>query len=113
MKPLEMLLKNAARSQKRIVLSEGTDPRVVRAAIEARKRGIAKIVLVGPREDILEQYSEAGAQPDDGVEIHDPLDSAICADLAQAKAGLDWAPQKDPIEAIEGYAAFLAGSNSR
>lgn len=36
-----------------------------------------------------------------------------CADLAQAKAGLDWAPQKDPIEAIEGYAAFLAGSNSR
>ncbi|MCB9838105.1 MAG: NAD-dependent epimerase/dehydratase family protein [Phycisphaeraceae bacterium] len=36
-----------------------------------------------------------------------------CADLAQAKAGLDWAPQRDPITAIASYAAFLAGSNSR
>ncbi len=38
MKPLEMLLKNAARSQKKIVLSEGADPRAVAAAIDAPPR---------------------------------------------------------------------------
>ena len=32
MKPLEMLLANAARSNRRIVLSEGADPRVIQAA---------------------------------------------------------------------------------
>lgn len=46
-----MLLQNAARSQKKIVLSEGSDPRVVQAAIDARKQGIARIVLVGPEQD--------------------------------------------------------------
>ncbi|GEM_PF-4460760 len=38
MKPLEMLLKNAARSQKKIVLSEGGDPRAVQATVDAASR---------------------------------------------------------------------------
>ncbi|MDO6480975.1 hypothetical protein Q4518_15305, partial [Shimia thalassica] len=37
MKPLETLLRNAARSQKIIVLSEGTDSRIVAAVIKARE----------------------------------------------------------------------------
>jgi len=84
MKPLEMLLKNAARSQKKIVLSEGSDPRVVQAAIEARKQGIARIVLVGPERVIRAQYAAAHASPDDGVEIHDPATSPILGELARA-----------------------------
>ncbi|MBT0958951.1 phosphate acetyltransferase [Alphaproteobacteria bacterium KMM 3653] len=84
MKPLERLLKNAARSQKKIVLSEGSDPRAVAAAIEARRQGIARIVLIGPERDILAQYVVAGAKPDEGVEIHDPATSPLLGDLALA-----------------------------
>lgn len=84
MKPLEMLLKNAARSQKKIVLSEGADPRAVQAAIEARKQGIARIILVGDEEAIMAQYAIAGATPDEGVEIHDPTTSPLVDDLAQS-----------------------------
>jgi len=79
-----MLLQNAAPSQKKIVLSEGSDPRVVQAAIDARKQGIARIVLVGPEQDILGQNSFAGAKPDDGVEIHDPVNSPLLDELALA-----------------------------
>ncbi|KUJ85150.1 phosphate acetyltransferase [Ruegeria marisrubri] len=82
MKPLEMLLRNAARSQKKIVLSEGADPRVVQAAIEARRQGIARIVLVGREEGILCQYAFAKAKPDEGVEIHNPAQSPLLDELA-------------------------------
>ncbi|NDW54642.1 phosphate acetyltransferase [Aliiroseovarius sp. PrR006] len=83
MKPLEMLLKNAARSQKKIVLSEGADPRAVQAAIEARKQGIAQIVLVGDEKAIMSQFAISGATPDEGVEIHDPASSPLVEELAQ------------------------------
>jgi len=83
-KPLEMLLQNAARSQKKIVLSEGSDPRVVRAAIDAREQGIAQIILVGAEQDIMIQYAFAGAVPDEGVEIHDPDTSQLRDELALA-----------------------------
>jgi phosphotransacetylase len=53
MKPLEMLLKNAARSQKKIVLSEGSDPRVVRAAIAARAQAGLITVFVSHDRDLL------------------------------------------------------------
>ena len=83
MKPLEMLLKNAARSQKKIVLSEGSDPRAVQAAIDARRHGIARIVLVGSEQEILSQYAVAGAEPDKGIEIHDPATSPLLDELAR------------------------------
>lgn len=75
MKPLETLLANAARSQKKIVLSEGTDPRVVEAALEVRKRGIARIILVGEELTVRLQFSLLKAEPDEGIEIHDPTTS--------------------------------------
>ncbi len=82
MKPLEQLLKNAARSQKKIVLSEGSNPRAVQAAIEARNQGIARIVLVGNEDAVMCQYAFAQAKPDEGVEIHNPLTSPLFDDLA-------------------------------
>ena len=69
MKPLEMILQNAARSQKRIVLSEGGDPRAIAAAVVARAKNIARIVLVGSQADIAEKLAAAGHGPDDGIEI--------------------------------------------
>jgi len=46
-------------------------------------------------------------------EVREFYQEFTCADLAQAKAALDWAPQKDPIESIASYAAFLSGSSGR
>ncbi|MCK0171172.1 phosphate acetyltransferase [Aliiroseovarius sp. S1123] len=82
MKPLEMLLKNAARSQKKIVLSEGADPRAVAAAIDARAQGIARIVLVGSEADVQAELARAGAAPGDGIEIQDPATSPLLDELA-------------------------------
>ncbi|MEV8468950.1 phosphate acetyltransferase [Fluviibacterium sp. DFM31] len=83
MKPLEMILRNAARSQKKIVLSEGHDPRAVQATIAARKQGIARIALVGPEAEIRARFEELGAVPDEGVEIHDPATSPLIDELAE------------------------------
>ncbi|WP_170330228.1 phosphate acetyltransferase [Ruegeria arenilitoris] len=82
MKPLEELLKNAAQSQKKIVLSEGSDPRAVEAAVEAREKSVARIVLVGEEELILRQLASLNAQPGGGLEIEDPASSARFDDLA-------------------------------
>lgn len=66
-------IKNKAKAlQKRIVLCEGEDQRVVKAAADATKEGIAKIVLLGNEAEIK------AANPDvdlTGVEIVDPLTS--------------------------------------
>ena len=45
MKPLRIILANAAKSQKTIVLSEGTDARTVEAAREARAREGGQVEL--------------------------------------------------------------------
>ena len=82
MKPLEMILQNAARSQRKIVLSEGADPRAVAAAIVAREKSIARIVLVGPEKAIRDKLAAAGYAPDDGIEIHDPDTSSLTEEMA-------------------------------
>ena len=82
MKPLETLLENAARSQKKIVLSEGADPRVIKAAVTARAQGIAKIALVGVTTDMHAGFDAIGAIPD-GIELHDPDISPLHTQLAE------------------------------
>ena len=82
MKPLEILLRNAARSQKKIVLSEGNDPRIIAAAIEARKKNIGKIILVGDETTMRLQFKLQQAEPDGGIEFHDPHHSPYLDELA-------------------------------
>jgi phosphate acetyltransferase len=82
MKPLELLLRNAARSQKKIVLSEGTDARVVAAAIEAHRKGIARIILIGEELAVRLQFSMLKTEPDASIEIHDPATSPLRDELA-------------------------------
>lgn len=82
MKPLESLLKNAARSQKVIAMSEGTDPRIVEAAIEARDKGMARTILVGDELTVQLQFSLLKQEPGDGIEIHDPTKSPHRDELA-------------------------------
>ncbi len=82
MKPLEMLLVNAAKSERLIVLSEGSDPRVIEAAIDARARRIARLILVGPRAEVEAGFAAAGHEIVPGIEIHDPVSSPLCDTLA-------------------------------
>lgn len=84
MKPLKTLLQNAARSQKKIVLSEGADPRAVQAALDAHNQGVARIVLVGTEADVQAELARAGtgAGTEDGIDIHDPVSSPLRAELA-------------------------------
>ena len=75
MKPLEILHGNATREMRRIVLSEGSDPRAVEAAVMARQAKLAEIVLVGDRATVEAKLAEAGAG--DGIDIADPADAAL------------------------------------
>jgi len=82
MKPLETILRNAAKSNRKIVLSEGADPRAVQAAIEARKQEIAEIILVGDETEIRAQLDMVNTGNIDGIEIHDPAKSPLSEELA-------------------------------
>ncbi len=83
MKPLQTLLANAALSDRKIVLSEGSDPRVIEAAITARRMNVARIVLVGPCATIEAALAARGGRELDGIEIHDPETSPLRGELAK------------------------------
>lgn len=82
MKPLETLLKNAARSNLRIILSEGSDPRAVSAAHQAVAQGIARIGLVGDTAAIHAEFKAQGLQLLDGITLYDPATSPLRDELA-------------------------------
>lgn len=84
MKPLRDLLVNAAQGDRKIVLSEGSDPRVIEATVMARKENVARILLIGNVAQITDQLSNAGCGDMNGVEIHDPTDTPLADELAQA-----------------------------
>ncbi|UYP69245.1 phosphate acetyltransferase [Thalassobacter stenotrophicus] len=72
--PLIALRTRAAKLQKHIVLSEGTDPRVLEAAAQASEAGLARISIVAP----------TGTAAPDGVTVHDPATSPHRAALITA-----------------------------
>lgn len=81
MKPLERIVEAAKRARRRIVLSEGEDPRIAAAAARAVNDGIADIVLVGNRAAVEAQLAACGADPA-RLRIEDPLTSALTPRLA-------------------------------
>lgn len=82
MKALNDILQIAARSERRIVLSDGADPRILQAALMARARRLARILLVGPEAQIRAGLAAAGGGAGDGIDIHDPLRSPLLAPLS-------------------------------
>ena len=57
---LGRLAERAREARKHIVLPEGTEPRTVQAAARAAARGIARVTLLGPREEVLKRAGETG-----------------------------------------------------
>ncbi len=86
---VEEIKKKAAAKQKKIVLCEGEDARVVEAAAACVKEGIAKIVLLGNAEEIAAKNPEVDLA---GIEIVEPATSpkleeyaALLYELRKAK----------------------------
>jgi len=57
---LGRLADRARAAGRHVVLPEGTEPRTVQAAARAAARGIARVTLLGPREEILGRARETG-----------------------------------------------------
>ena len=92
---LEQIKVKAAALHKTIVLCEGEDSRVVKAAQDATKEGIAKIVLLGD----IDQITAANPDIDlTGVEVINPITSdklpAYNAKLCELRASKGMTPEQ-------------------
>ncbi|GAA2879460.1 phosphate acetyltransferase [Aminobacter niigataensis] len=100
MKPLERIIATAKQTPRRIVLAEGEDPRIVEAAVRARREGIAEITLVGNRGVIERRLADVGADPQE-FRIEDPQASPLASRLAAAYHELRKAKGVDAAAAAE------------
>jgi phosphate acetyltransferase len=75
-----------------VVLPEGTEPRIVQAAVACAERGIARCVLLGPPEQVTGLARGLGLQLPDGVTVVDPQAVAerYVAPLAQLRRHKGW-----------------------
>ena len=92
---LDEIKAKAKALQKTIVLCEGEDKRVVKAAADATKEGIAKIVLLGDEAAIKAENPEIDLT---GVEIVNPLTSTKLAEynakLCELRASKGMTPEQ-------------------
>jgi len=75
MKLLERVIKNAQSYQKRIVLPEGTEPRILRAAEIILKEKIARLILLGNPVDVMKAAEEYGVNIHGAVLVDPRTDS--------------------------------------
>jgi phosphate acetyltransferase len=75
-----------------VVLPEGTEPRIVQAAVACAERGIARSVLLGPPDQVAALARSLGLQLPDGVTVVDNRAAAerYVAPLAQLRRHKGW-----------------------
>ena len=79
---LDRILDRASLAPQRIVLCEGEDPRVLKAARQAADENIAHIILVGDNQKISLAAQEHGCSLA-GIELVDPRNSPLAPQLQQ------------------------------
>lgn len=79
---LDRILSNARSAPRRIVLSEGEDPRILQAAARAATDGIAHIILIGDPAKISTVAAEHRIKLDN-IELIDPVRSEIFDEVSQ------------------------------
>jgi len=106
------LIQRAKSSRKRIVLPEGTDERILRAAEILTLRGVADLVLLGNPEKIRRRIGELGLQLDD-IDIIDPATSpkrddyaSVYFDLRRHK-GISEEMAKDALEDVSYFGTLM------
>jgi len=77
------LIERARRDPQRIVLPEGSEERILRAADVLARREVARIILLGNAEELNERMRAVNLDPN-GVEIVDPATSDHFDDYAEA-----------------------------
>ena len=75
-----------------VVLPEGTEPRIVQAAVACAERGIARSVLLGPPDQVAELARSLGLQLPDGVTVVDnrAVAERYVAPLAKLRRHRGW-----------------------
>jgi phosphate acetyltransferase len=75
-----------------VVLPEGTEPRIVQAAVACAERGIARCVLLGPPDQVTGLARGLGLQLPDGVTVVDPWAAAerYVVPLAELRRHKGW-----------------------
>ena len=81
------LVERARRSRRRVVLPEGTEPRVLEAAGTVLRRGIADLTLLGDEADVRRTAAELGVDLT-GATIIDPVTSPLRQQFAEEYARL-------------------------
>ena len=81
------LLERARSQRRRIVLPEGNDERILRAADELIQEKVAELVILGQSDDVLARAAKLGIDLS-GVEIVDPVSSPLRAEFAEEYARL-------------------------
>ncbi|MEO5618942.1 MAG: phosphate acyltransferase, partial [Candidatus Eisenbacteria bacterium] len=82
---LERIRRVAKTPRRRLVLPEGGDERVVRAAELLAREGLAEVALAGTRDETRAAAARAGASLR-GVELLDPADPVAIRDTSEALA---------------------------
>ena len=88
MKLFEKLSLKAAAHPQKLVLPESTEPRTLQAADEIIARGLAKVVLLGKRDEIEAKAQELGLGNIRFAHVHDPADSDFTEPYAELLAEL-------------------------
>ena len=84
MEPLfEELRAKAVANRQRIILPESTEPRTLRAADRLTADGVADIIFIGNRDEIMGKAHELWLTHLDGVTVVNPADSAAIEPYAQ------------------------------
>jgi phosphate acetyltransferase len=71
---MEDIYARARKAQKRIVLPEGKDARVVKAALDMKSQGLATPIVLGAPEEVAKAAADAGVDLS-GIEVIDPATS--------------------------------------
>ncbi len=80
---LEKLTNRAQKIFPRILLPESTDERVLQAALSLSNQKIAKIVLLGNKDEVFSQFDQLGKSKSNNLEFIDPNDEKLRSDYAK------------------------------
>lgn len=94
MNPIDIIREKAAGNPGRIILPEGTEDRIIRAAALASAEGLARPVLIGKKDDIAFTASETGAGMKN-IESIDHLASRKLSEYAREYHGIQRAAGRD------------------
>lgn len=101
MRLLQDILDRARAARRHIVLPEGQDIRVMRAAVLAVDQGLARITLIGPKGPITQGLADLGRREAEDLRIVDPADDQATEPLADLYHHLRRSKGISPSDAVQ------------